>query len=104
MNVNAGLFERTPMWATVPTLRLRVRGRRPPSDAHARPLFTRGQTRSASGSVGVVDHGRFAGWLHASSGDTRNAFLPAPVTHLGKFTMEAAARVIVAACHARKAS
>jgi hypothetical protein len=60
-------------------------------------------TRNASGSVSVVDHGRFAGWLHASSGDTWNAFLPTPFTHLGRFTMETAAQVIVAACHARKA-
>jgi hypothetical protein len=59
--------------------------------------------RSASGSVSVVDHGRFAGWLHASSGATWNAFIP-PGTHLGKFTMESAARVIVTAHHARKAS
>ena len=59
--------------------------------------------RSMSGSVSVVDHGCFVGWLHASSGATWNAFVP-PDTNLGKFTMEAAARVIVAASHARKAS
>jgi hypothetical protein len=59
--------------------------------------------RSVSGSVSVVDHGRFAGWLHASSGATWNAFVP-PGTNLGKFTMESAAQVIVAANHARKAS
>jgi hypothetical protein len=59
--------------------------------------------RSVSGTVSVVDHGRFAGWLHASSGATWNAFVP-PDTNLGKFTMESAAQAIVAAYHARKAS
>lgn len=60
--------------------------------------------RSPSGSVSVVDHGRFAGWLHASSGNTWNAFIPTPFTHLGRFTMDAATRVIIAACRAGKAS
>lgn len=59
-------------------------------------------SRSTSGAVSVIDHGRFAGWLHASSGATWNAFAP-PGTHLGKFTLRSAARVIVTAYHARKA-
>jgi len=56
-----------------------------------------------SGSVSVMDHGRFVGWRHAGGGATWNAFVPSG-TNLGKFTMESAARVIVAAFHARKAS
>lgn len=59
-------------------------------------------SRSMSGSVSVIDHGRFVGWLHASSGATWNAFMSSG-TNLGKFTMESAARVIVTAYHARKA-
>jgi hypothetical protein len=59
-------------------------------------------SRGASGAVSVIDHGRFAGWLHASSGATWNAFVP-PGTRLGKITLQYAAQVIVTAYHARKA-
>ena len=57
-------------------------------------------SRSGTGSYSVVDHGRFAGWLHASLGDEWAAHVE-PGRYLGKFKQDAAVRAVVRAFHER---